>query len=100
LIVLVFSYDARDPAEFERVYGPEGEWAAFFRTGVGYVGTELLKDLEIPARYLVLDRWESRETYNAFVEANREEYMRRVDETAPLYEHELRFGTFENVWSE
>jgi heme-degrading monooxygenase HmoA len=100
VIVLVFSYDARDPAEFERVYGPEGDWAQFFRTGTGYVGTELLKDLEIPARYLVLDRWESREAYNAFVEANREEYIRRVDETAPFYEHELRFGSFENVWDE
>jgi heme-degrading monooxygenase HmoA len=98
LIALVFSYDAADVAEFERVYGPEGEWAAFFRTGRGYVGTELLRDVEIPARYLVVDRWESREAYNEFVETNREEYMRRVDETAFHYDHELRIGTFESVW--
>jgi hypothetical protein len=25
--------------------------------------------------------------------------MRRVDETVFLYDHELRLGTFENVWS-
>ena len=98
MIALVFSYDAADVAEFERVYGPEGEWAAFFRTGRGYVGTELLRDVEIPARYLVVDRWESREAYNEFVETNREEYMRRVDETAFHYDHELRIGTFESVW--
>jgi heme-degrading monooxygenase HmoA len=100
MLALVFSYDARDPEEFERVYGPEGEWAQFFRSGAGYVGTELLRDAESPGRYLVVDRWDSREAYNAFVEAHREEYMRRVDDTAFLYEQELRLGTFENVWDE
>ena len=98
MLALLFQYDARDDAEFEQVYGPKGEWAQFFRTGAGYIGTELLKDAETPGRYLVIDRWESREAYNAFVEANRDEYMRRVDETAFHYERELRLGTFENVW--
>ena len=98
MIALVFTYDVSDPAEFERAYGPEGEWAQFFRTGRGYVGTELLRDVEVPGRYLVVDRWESRETYNDFVAGHRAEYMRRVDETAFHYEHELRLGTFENVW--
>jgi heme-degrading monooxygenase HmoA len=97
VIALVFSYDVTDAAEFERVYGPEGEWATFFRTGRGYVGTELLRHVEIPGRYLVVDRWDSREAYNEFVEANREEYMRRVDETGFRYDHELRIGTFETV---
>jgi heme-degrading monooxygenase HmoA len=98
MLTLVFSYDARDAGEFTRVYGPDGEWAAFFRRGAGYVGTELLMDIELPSRFLVLDRWESREAYQAFVEAHREEYIRRVDETAFHYDHELRLGTFENVW--
>jgi heme-degrading monooxygenase HmoA len=98
MIALVFSYDVTDATEFERIYGPEGDWAQFFRTGAGYIGTELLKDVEIPGRYLVIDRWESSDAYNAFVDAQRDEYMRRVDETAFHYLHELRFGTFESVW--
>jgi heme-degrading monooxygenase HmoA len=98
VISLVFVYDVAEPEPFERVYGAEGEWAAFFRQGRGYIGTELLKDVEQPGRYLVVDRWESRDAYNAFVESHRDEYMRRVDETVFLYDHELRFGTFENVW--
>jgi heme-degrading monooxygenase HmoA len=98
VIALVFSYEAREPGEFERVYGPDGEWAAFFRGGRGYVGTELLRDVEAPGRYLVIDRWESREAYNEFVEQHRDDYMRRVDETAFHYTQELRLGTFENVW--
>ena len=98
MLALVFSYEARDGPEFERAYGPDGKWGQFFRGGAGYVGTELLRDLESPGRYLVIDRWQSREAYQAFVEANRDEYMRRVDESAFHYDHELRLGTFENVW--
>jgi heme-degrading monooxygenase HmoA len=98
VLALFFSYEARDPAEFEHAYGPDGEWAAFFRDGAGYVGTELLRDVENPGRYLVIDRWDSREAYQSFVEANRDEYMRRVDESVFYYDSELRFGTFENVW--
>ena len=98
MLTLVFSYEARDPEEFERAYGPDGEWSVFFRRGTGYVGTELLRDVESPGRYLVLDRWQTREAYQAFVEANRDEYMRRVDEAAFHHEQELRLGTFENVW--
>jgi heme-degrading monooxygenase HmoA len=98
MIALVFSYDVRDEDAFERAYGADGEWARFFRQGTGYIGTELLRDVETPGRYLVIDRWESAEAYNAFTSEHREKYMRRVDDTRFYYEHELRFGTFENVW--
>ena len=100
MIALVFSYEARDAEEFERAFGADGDWARFFRTGAGYIGTELLHDVEIPTRYLVIDRWESAEAYNAFAAEHRDEYMTRVDDSRFLYDQELRFGTFENVWHE
>jgi heme-degrading monooxygenase HmoA len=100
MIALVFRYEVRDSDEFERAYGPDGEWAEFFRRGAGYIGTELLRDVGEPDRYLVIDRWESTQGYNAFLAANNEEYMRRADETRMHYIQELRFGTFENVWSD
>lgn len=88
----------RESEQFERAYGPDGEWARFFAGGAGYIGTELLRDLAQPSRYVAIDRWESRDAYNTFVAEHRESYMRRVDETAYHYEQELRFGTLENVW--
>ena len=100
MIGLVFVYDVPDGEPFEAAYGADGDWARFFRQGQGYVGSELLRDLEQPGRYVVVDRWDSSEAYNAFVQEHRDEYMRRVDETAYLYDRELRFGTFENVWAE
>ena len=99
MIALVFSYEVHDAAEFERVYGTDGDWAEFFREGRGYIGTELLRDAETTGRYLVIDRWESADAYNAFVAERREEYIERVDATRFLYDSELRFGTFESVWS-
>ena len=99
MIALLFSYEVHDAAEFERVYGPDGEWAEFFRQGRGYIGTELLRDVEASGRYLVVDRWESADAYNAFIAERREEYMERVDAAGFHYDSELRFGTFENVWS-
>jgi heme-degrading monooxygenase HmoA len=98
VIALVFSYEVRTDAEFERVYGSDGEWAQFFEQGPGYIGTELLRDVENPGRYFVIDRWESADAYNAFAAEHRDEYMRRVDDTRFHYEVELRFGTFETVW--
>jgi heme-degrading monooxygenase HmoA len=98
MIALVFSYEVRETSEFERVYGPGGEWAQFFAGAAGYIGTELLRDVELASRYLVIDRWESAEAYNTFASANREEYMSRVDDSRFHHEQELRFGTFENVW--
>ena len=98
MIALVFRYEVRDPQAFEDVYGPEGEWAQFFRSGDGYIGTELLHDVEEPDRYLVIDRWESADAYNAFLAAHQAEYLRRSDEARFNYSQELRFGTFENIW--
>jgi heme-degrading monooxygenase HmoA len=97
VIAAVFLYEARDSESFEEAYGPDGEWARFFKGARGYVGSELLRDLEEPGRYVVIDRWESAETYNDFIEAHRDEYMQRSDDTAFHYVQELRFGTFESV---
>jgi heme-degrading monooxygenase HmoA len=98
VIALVFRYDVHEVEAFEAVYGPEGAWAQFFRSGEGYIGTELLHDVEEPDRYLVIDRWESADAYNAFLAAHQEEYLRRSDEARFHYSQELRFGTFENIW--
>jgi heme-degrading monooxygenase HmoA len=100
MIALLFRYDARDPEEFEQAYGPDGEWARFFRQGAGFIGTELLRDLEEPDRYVVIDRWESIDAYNTFLSKHQAEYLRRGDESRFYYMQELRFGTFENVWHE
>ena len=98
MIALVFSYEVRDVAGFERAYGPDGDWAQFFAGANGVHRHRAPARRRDTERYLVIDRWESAEAYNDFAAAHREEYMRRVDDTRFYYDQELRFGTFENVW--
>ncbi len=52
--------------EFERAYGPAGEWAQLFERAPGYLRTELHRDLANPNRYLTIDTWESESACNAF----------------------------------
>ena len=95
-MVSIFEYEV-EPAgreRFERAYGPDGEWAAFFRTGDGYLGTELHRSEGDPARYLVLDRWTSAEAYSAFLDEHRSEYDDRSRATAALYRREIVVGRF------
>jgi heme-degrading monooxygenase HmoA len=98
MFAIAYSYEARDPDEFERVYGPNGEWAAFFRTAPGFVGIELLREVENPGRYLLIDRWESREAFDRFATEQQAEYFRRSEDAAFYYVQELRLGAYENVW--
>ena len=100
MIALVFRYDVRDPEAFKDAYGPNGDWAQFFRHGTGYIGTELLRDVDEPDRYIVIDRWESIDAYNLFVAEHQTEYLERSDDARIHYLQELRFGAFENVWAE
>jgi heme-degrading monooxygenase HmoA len=85
-----------DQAErFERTYGPDGDWARFFASAAGYLGTELLR--ADPGVYLLLDRWESAQSFDAFMAGHGAEYERRSRETSGLYGREDRLGAFELV---
>ena len=41
-------------SEFERAYGPSGEWTRLFQPGEGYLGSELLQRSDDPREYLEL----------------------------------------------
>src|SRR5690242_7070193 len=73
---IVWQFDAEPErlAEFEREYGPDGVWARLFRAGEGYVGTELFRSVDRPARFVTVDRWSSRAAYEAFRVARAQEY--------------------------
>lgn len=59
--------------EFEKVYGPEGEWGQLFRKHTGYLGTELLRDSNRAGRYVTIDRWASQGAYDRFKTRARQE---------------------------
>lgn len=65
-LVWQFDTDAARHADFESAYGPGGNWARLFQQGDGYLGTELLKEVGEGWRYVTIDRWVSRGSYDAF----------------------------------
>ncbi len=44
---------------FELVFGPGGAWGSLFGQHPGFRGTTLLRDVQDPRRYLVIDLWEA-----------------------------------------
>jgi len=93
-IVWRFAVKAGKEEEFERIYGPNGNWAQLFRKAAGYGGTELHKSREIPRTYVVIDRWESSEAFKHFKERFKDEYRALDVRCEELTEKEEHVGDF------
>ena len=82
-------------AAFEQAYGPDGAWVRLFSTDPTYGGTELVRDITEPRRYLTLDSWETGEAYAEFRRQRAEEYL-AIDKVCDgLTERETKIGEFE-----
>lgn len=94
--VIIWEFRARPGREdeFERVYGPDGDWANFFRRGEGYLGTELMRDVETQGRYVTIDRWISAAAYEDFRRRKLSEYEAIDRRGQSLTEHEAHLGSF------
>lgn len=84
-------------SEFQRVYGPEGQWVQLFRQGKGYRQTLLLKDLDAPGTYTTVDMWESEAAYKVFKEVFGAEFEALDRACEDLTESEMLVGRFESL---
>jgi heme-degrading monooxygenase HmoA len=94
VIVWEFRIKAEKESEFIKHYGPDGSWARFFRSGGGYVRTELVNDVADPVRFLTLDYWRSQNEFKKFRDENLAEYERLDKDCEGLTEKETRLGSF------
>ena len=99
--VIVWEFQVRQAreAEFVQKYGPEGDWARFFRgapdnMSPGYIRTELVRDVSDHLRFLTLDVWKTEADFNDFRERHLAEYKRLDREFEGLTERETRLGAF------
>jgi heme-degrading monooxygenase HmoA len=93
----VWSYEVRETCEsdFERLYGPDGGWARFFRKSPNYLGTDLLRDRKKKNRYVTVDRWDSEQAHRRFVSEHREEFDELDRQGEVLTENESLIGNFD-----
>jgi len=100
VIVWEFVPKADCEAEFERIYGPGGKWAALFQRAQGFLGTELLRDENRPERYLTVDRWASEAAFRQFRVQFGEPYETLNHECEIMIEQERRIGSFTPILGE
>ncbi len=94
VIVWDFHVKSGCESEFERIYGPGGDWASLFARGEGFIGTELLRATDGLGRYLVIDHWASRSAFESFRDRFLTEYEVLDRKCEALTEHEEPVGTF------
>lgn len=61
-------------ADFEKAYGPDGDWAKLFWHGAGFLGTQLRRTKN-EGEYLTIDLWESAEAWETFRRDFSDEYQ-------------------------
>jgi heme-degrading monooxygenase HmoA len=97
VVIWEFQVHSGAEVEFERVYGPDGDWVQLFRRAKGYVRSELLRDREVWGRYLVLDYWDSPAHYEAFHAAHAADYSALDQRCETLTVREVRVGLFSSL---
>ncbi len=95
LILWEFEVKPGYEEQFEKVYGPEGDWAQLFRTDPNYQETRLLVDSSCARTYVTLDFWKAREAYEAFQQRRREDYAALDEKCEAFTVKERHIGSFE-----
>lgn len=83
--------------DFERIYGSNGKWVHLFEKGVGYLGTELHRDISNNMRYVTVDYWVSKEAKDTFREQYAQEFAKLDQSCESLTERESFLGDFESL---
>jgi quinol monooxygenase YgiN len=100
VIVWRFRVKPGREAEFERVYGPAGEWERLFATDSKYRGTVLVHDAARAGSYVTIDTWASRAAYESFLAWNRAAYTALDRRCEELTEEETAIAAGESVGGE
>jgi heme-degrading monooxygenase HmoA len=80
---------------FETAYASTGTWAVFFQKSRAYRGTSLLRDGGASNRYLTIDVWTNRASYEAFQHEHAKEYEELDRRSSEFTLEERCLGIFE-----
>ena len=99
MLVIVWEYMARPDRleEFETLYRPDGPWVELFRKSPGFVSTTLMRDVRDTHRFVIADRWNSEESYEAFKREFAEEYATLSERGERTHRAEHLIGRFDFV---
>ena len=69
-----YEVDEESRPAFEAFYGASGEWVRLFRRSPAFQETVLFRNVAREGHYLTVDRWTSRDAYDAFLGRFRRDY--------------------------
>lgn len=64
----------KEREKFEQFYDTKGDWVKFFGKSPDYRGTDVLESGESDGIFLVIDEWESEESFNEFMKSRTADY--------------------------
>lgn len=99
IVAWAFEVKPEHQRDFERAYGHNGDWVRLFRTGDGYIKTELHRDPHNSSRYITLDFWRSREQYESFRDCAVSSYQEIDAKCEQLTQREQLLGDFADLAS-
>ena len=96
MIAVVWQFDVKagKQAEFERIYGADGEWTALSRRSRSFLGASFLRDLAQPTRYLLVEYWSEMLVYEKHQEDFTDEVEALEQRRNDLCESVLPMGLF------
>jgi heme-degrading monooxygenase HmoA len=99
MFLALWEYEVKPGYEkrFEKVYGPDGDWARLFRSDSHYHQTRLVRDSFRGGVYLTLDFWETRAAYEEFIAQHKKEYKAIDAIGEELTARERKLGWFESI---
>lgn len=99
MFIILWEYRVRQEKlnEFMRTYAADGTWADLFRNADGYIATELIQDETQKTRFVTIDRWDSKENFEAFQTRWQTEYKALDARCEDLTENETLLGRWEAV---
>lgn len=65
MIAVMWNFDVKHghEAEFERLYGADGEWTTMNRLTRSYLGSSFLRDQNQASRYMLIEYWSEMVVY-------------------------------------
>ena len=59
MIAIMWQFEVKKgrEADFEEMYGVEGDWTAINRHTRSYLGSSFLRDQNLPSRYVLIEYW-------------------------------------------
>jgi heme-degrading monooxygenase HmoA len=94
MYIVLWEYVVRSghEAEFEKIYGANGDWVQLFEQGEGYLGTDLVRDPNTLLHYITIDHWISFKAYDVFHKKHRAAYRALDARCQALTEDEKLIG--------